>query len=202
MPTPPRAWTTERLVASPASVADAEALFAEYAGDGEVARYMTWRPHQRVDETVAFLRGCETAWTEGTAFVWVLRVKPSTAAVGVIEARVDPPAVNLGYALARRWWRQGLMSEAVGHVIAWAFEQREIHRVWATCDVENVASARLLERVGMQREGVLRRWIVHPNLGDEPRDCLCYAIVKAGGNQCSSDQGASCDSVLRFSRRS
>jgi RimJ/RimL family protein N-acetyltransferase len=50
--------------------------------------------------------------------------------------------------------------------------------VWATCDVENLASARVLERVGMTREGVLRRWTVYPNLGDTPRDCLCYSIVK------------------------
>jgi len=55
-----------------------------------------------------------------------------------------------------------------------------IYRVWATCDVDNVASARLLERVGMEREGVLRRWLVHPNLSEAPRDCLCYSIVKAG----------------------
>jgi ribosomal-protein-alanine N-acetyltransferase len=52
--------------------------------------------------------------------------------------------------------------------------------VWATCDVDNVASARLLERVGMEREGVLRQWLVHPNLSEAPRDCLCYSIVKAG----------------------
>jgi RimJ/RimL family protein N-acetyltransferase len=41
------------------------------------------------------------------------------------------------------------------------------------------ASARLLERVGMQREGVLRRWQIHPNVAATPRDCYCYAIVKA-----------------------
>jgi RimJ/RimL family protein N-acetyltransferase len=44
--------------------------------------------------------------------------------------------------------------------------------------VDNVASARLLESVGMQREGILRRWIFHPNISDSPRDCLCYAVVK------------------------
>jgi RimJ/RimL family protein N-acetyltransferase len=44
--------------------------------------------------------------------------------------------------------------------------------------VENLASARLLESIGMKREGVLRRWIVHPNISDEPRDAVCYAIVK------------------------
>jgi len=99
---------------------------------------------------------------------------------GVIEIRVGTSTVDLGYALARRWWRQGLMSEAVAAVVAWALAQPTIYRVWATCDIDNVASARLLERVGMEREGVLRRWLVHPNLSNAPRDALCYSIVKAG----------------------
>jgi RimJ/RimL family protein N-acetyltransferase len=38
----------------------------------------------------------------------------------------------------------------------------------------------VLERVGMEREGILRRWLVHPNVSETPRDCLCYLIVKTG----------------------
>jgi ribosomal-protein-alanine N-acetyltransferase len=71
------------------------------------------------------------------------------------------------------------MSEAVTPH-EWSFGATDDLRVWATCDVDNVASARLLERVGMEREGVLRQWLVHPNLSEAPRDCLCYSIVKAG----------------------
>ena len=70
------------------------------------------------------------------------------------------------------------MKEAVTGLVQWALAQPEIFRVWAVCDAENVASARLLESVGMQREGTLRRWILHPNVSDSPRDCLCYAVVK------------------------
>jgi len=48
----------------------------------------------------------------------------------------------------------------------------------AVCDVENIASARVMEKAGLSREGVLRRWLVHPNLGPEPRDCYGYARVR------------------------
>ncbi len=96
----------------------------------------------------------------------------------MLEIRVAASAVNLGYALARRWWRHGFMTEALTPVVQWAVAQPSIYRVWATCDVDNLASARVLERVGMMREGVLRRWLVHPNVSDAPRDCLCYSIVK------------------------
>jgi RimJ/RimL family protein N-acetyltransferase len=62
--------------------------------------------------------------------------------------------------------------------VDWALTQPTIYRVWATCDVDNLASARLLEKIGMQREGLLRRWIIPPNISEVPRDCWCYAKTK------------------------
>jgi RimJ/RimL family protein N-acetyltransferase len=179
MATPEPTWNTSRLMARPAATADADVIFENYARDPAVAKYMIWTPHRSVDDTIAFLQRCERAWADGSAFPWTLWTKDDGAFVGLIEIRIRGSAVDLGYALARRWWRQGLMSEALTSVVQWALAQREIYRVWATCDVDNVASARVLERVGMTREGVLRRWLVHPNVSSEPRDCFCYSVVKA-----------------------
>jgi ribosomal-protein-alanine N-acetyltransferase len=183
MVTPEKTWETHRLVARPASSADADALFEHYGCDPAVARYMTWRPHQDVEETRNFLRRCEAAWVDGSAFPWCLWMKGSGEFGGMLEIRVRGSAVDLGYALSRRWWRQGFMTEALRHIVQWSLAQPEIYRVWATCDVENVASARVLERVGMDREGVLRRWLIHPNVSATPRDCLCYAVVKTGDSR-------------------
>jgi len=179
MTRPDSTWETARLVARPATSADAEILFEHYASDPAVAKYMTWRPHRGLGETIEFLRRCEGVWADGSAFPWSLWLKGSGEFAGLLEIRVHGNKVDLGYALSRRWWRQGLMSEALKVVVQWALAQPEIYRVWATCDIENVASARVLERVGMEREGVLRQWLVHPNMSDVPRDCLCYAIVKS-----------------------
>ena len=167
-----RTWETSRLLAKPAAVSDARVIFDDYARDPAVATYMTWKPHRSVDDTIEFLRRCERVWAEGSAFPWSLWHKPDGALAGLIEVRPGAHGADLGYALARRWWRQGLMSEAVTSVVHWALGQPTIYRVWAVCDVENLASARLLEKVGMEREGVLR------NMGAEPRDCLCYSIVR------------------------
>ena len=83
-----------------------------------------------------------------------------------------------GYVLGQKFWRQGLMAEALRHVVDWSLSQPEIYRAWAFCDAENPASARVMEKAGMQREGVLRRWHICPNLGPEPRDCIVCAKVK------------------------
>jgi len=77
------------------------------------------------------------------------------------------------------YWHHGYATEAGRAVIAWAADLPEVYRVWAVCDVENPASARVLEKLGMSREGVLRRWIIHPNISSEPRDCYVYSKVRS-----------------------
>ncbi|ORU94795.1 MAG: hypothetical protein A6F72_09225 [Cycloclasticus sp. symbiont of Poecilosclerida sp. N] len=59
-----------------------------------------------------------------------------------------------------------------------AFEIEGVHRIWAVCDSENKASKRAMEKSGMNYEGLLKSWLVHPNMGNEPRDCYCLSIVK------------------------
>jgi RimJ/RimL family protein N-acetyltransferase len=144
MTEPPANWETERLVLRPATRADAPLDFATCTSDFEVSRYMTWRPHRSVAETERFMVRCEEAWKARTAFPWSLRLKSDSSYAGILEARMKRHAVDIGYVLARRLWRRGLMSEAVCGLIDWALAQPEICRVWAICDVDNVASARLL----------------------------------------------------------
>jgi [ribosomal protein S5]-alanine N-acetyltransferase len=86
----------------------------------------------------------------------------------MIEIRINQYKADLGYVLVKLKWGKGYMPEAMQALIDWALGQNEIYRVWAICDVENVASARVMEKVGMQKEGVLRRWLIHPNIAKEP----------------------------------
>jgi ribosomal-protein-alanine N-acetyltransferase len=70
------------------------------------------------------------------------------------------------------------MPEAAQAVSDYVLEQPAMYRVWAVCDVDNTASARVMEKIGMQREGLMRRGVLHPNISSEPRDCWLYAKVK------------------------
>ena len=62
--------------------------------------------------------------------------------------------------------------------VASSLDGGRAYRAWATCDVENPASARVMEKAGMIREGVLKRWHVCPTIGYEPRDCYVYAKTR------------------------
>jgi RimJ/RimL family protein N-acetyltransferase len=108
----------------------------------------------------------------------VLLRKQDEQLIGMAQIQIDRFKANIGYVLARSEWGKGYMPEAAKALLDWAMNRREIYRVWAVCDVENTASARVLEKIGMKREGTLSRWIIHPNVSDEPRDCYCYALVK------------------------
>jgi RimJ/RimL family protein N-acetyltransferase len=175
---PPKIFKTERLRLRKAKLVDAEAIFRQYAQDPEVTKYVSWRAHQSIDETREYMRMCLLAWDVAKAFHWVIELQEDKQVIGMIVARVNAEKWELGFVLARAHWGRGYMTEAVQSIVAWALKQKDIFRVWAVCDIDNKASARVMEKAGMLREGVLRRWSVHPNLSDEPRDSYCYAITK------------------------
>ncbi len=169
---------TQRLILRRPRSEDAPLIFERYHRDTEVSRYLQWRPASVIDQTNMFLERCQGAWDSGEAFPLVITPKGDDRPIGMIELRTRGHSVDIGYVLARAYWNRGYMTEAVCAVADWALNQPGVYRVWAVCDVENTASARVLEKAGFQREGTLRRWLIHPNVSSEPRDCFCYAIVR------------------------
>jgi RimJ/RimL family protein N-acetyltransferase len=175
----PEILETQRLLLRRPRAADADALFSAYAQDREVTRYLIWTPHDSVETTRAFVTDCENRWKTGNDFPYVLTGKSDgAAALGMIDIRTSGHRADLGFVLAREHWGRGLMPEALSALIAHALAQPFIYRIQATCDVENRASARALQKAGLTREGLLRRYIIHPNISPEPRDSLLYAVTK------------------------
>lgn len=171
-------FETDRLTLRPPVLEDAQAVFRNYARDPQVSRYLTWRPHSDVAQTEKFLKSCIDRSDSETHLFWVITFRGSGEAIGMISAFREGHKAGIGFALARRYWGQGIMTEAARCVTGWLRRSPEIYRIWAARDIENRASARVLEKLGLQREGVLRRWIVHPNISPEPRDSLLYAWVR------------------------
>lgn len=175
---PPEQIETERLILRKPRMEDAPEIFSAYAQDPVVTRYMTWRPHKNVEETYRIRELALKYWDEGKAYSYVITLKNSNSAIGMIAMHPEGFKVSIGYVLAQAHWGKGYMTEAALVVISWLLKQPDVYRVFATCDVDNAASARVMEKIGMQREGLLRKYIVHPNISNEPRDSYIYAIVK------------------------
>lgn len=175
---PPEMFATQQLTLRQPRLSDADDIFDNYAADPEVTRYVTWQPYNVRSEVVPFLQSRLARWDSGEEFSWVITRPQEDRVIGMIACRVREHAADIGYVISRKYWNRGYTTEAAKTIIDWASNLEFIYRVWAVCDVENKASSRVLEKIGMQREGILRRYIVHPNVSPEPRDCFVYSKIR------------------------
>jgi len=175
----PAEVVTERLHLRPPSEADAERIFTRYAQDVQVCRYMSWTPHRSMDDTHDYLQRVVTDNNQGVSAGYLIFSRASGALLGSVGGSYQGPSrMQFGYCLARNAWGQGYATEAARAFVNAAMSQPDMWRVQALCDLENRASARVLEKAGLTLEGVLRRYLEMPNLGEEPRDMYCYAVVR------------------------
>lgn len=156
---------------------DAEAIF-EYGSDPEVARYADWPIRTTIDPIVESLRERSAQWESGAEFYWVITLPTEDRAIGSVACRVVQHSAEFGFLLNRRCWGNGFATSASRAIVEWVLSVPSIWRVWATCDTENLASVRVLEKAGLSREGTLRRWAVRPNISSEPRDAFIYSRIR------------------------
>jgi ribosomal-protein-alanine N-acetyltransferase len=174
----PETFRTARLFLRPIAMADAGPIFTAYARNPEVGQFLIWRPNRTRGDIESYIRSClDTPPHRARTYVMQGR-KDSVIRGGLDLRQADRHRLEFGYVLARAFWGQGLMTEALTEVVRWGLEQPAIFRISAVCDVENVGSARVMEKSGLIKEGLLRRFLIHPSMGTEPRDCFSYARVR------------------------
>ena len=149
-----------RLVLRPFQECDLEA-FAAYRSDPEVARYQSWNAPFSTVQARAFLdeQRQEHMGMPGMWFQLAVERIHEPGLIGDCAFQVladDLSQAQIGFTFSRPHQKQGYASEAVTRLLGYLFDQLRLHRVSATCDAENTASFRLLERVGMRREA---HWI-------------------------------------------
>ena len=107
----PEKLETDRYVLRRVRVGDAQSIFDAYAADHDVTKYLAWRPHEDVRNTVEFLEAASMDWDVGASFASVAfhRDRPGDL-LGSFEARVDGHCVNFGYVLKASAWKNGCAS--------------------------------------------------------------------------------------------
>ena len=174
----PERVETKRLVLRKPAVADADEVYARYASDVEVSRYLAWRLHQSADMTRSFLQFSDQEWDRWPAGPYLIESKADGRLIGGTGLAFETAyRASTGYVLARDAWGQGFATEAVEAVVD-VGRSVGLVRLYALCHVDHDRSARVLERTGFVREGVLRRYLEFPNLAPgAPADVYCYARV-------------------------
>jgi ribosomal-protein-alanine N-acetyltransferase len=148
--------------------------------DMRVVRYMLlplFTTRQAADE---FIREAQ-AETAGDypvrSLVRSIVFQDSGVLVGLCGLAVDRDGLQgeAWYLLDPDYWGKGLTTEAVRQLLSFGFSQLKLHRIWATCLPQNPASARVLKKLGMRREGYLRK---HLRIHGQWQDCFLYAMLR------------------------
>jgi RimJ/RimL family protein N-acetyltransferase len=166
---------TERLLLRAPGPDDLRLIFDRYASDVEVTRYLSWPRHTSLDDTRAFLEFSNSEWSRwptGPLLAFSLADGTLLGGTGLVFETPDRAAT--GYVLARDAWGKGYATEALRAMTELAAELG-VRRLHAICHAQHRASWRVMEKCGFQREGILTRHTVFPNLSPEPEDVLSYA---------------------------
>ena len=173
---PSKEITLAKLDLRPPRVSDAEEIFMSYAGNKEATRYLSWKTKENISEVEDFVRRVALGWEANHSYTWLALENKSI--IGCIAFRPARTGYEIGYVITPARWGSGLGTELVSGMIAIGLSDPAVQRIWAYCDTENRASIKLLEKVGMEKEGLLKKWGSSPNLGAGPRDQFIYAKIR------------------------
>lgn len=173
---------TDRLQLRPFASGDASALFALHSS-ARVLRYWDAPPWDDRERAHRFLEACARLAEEGSgARVAVERVADGVFIGWCSLTRWNPEhrSASMGYCYDESAWGHGYATEAARGLLAWAFRSLDLNRVQAETDTRNLASARVLEKVGFVREGTLREDCV---VNGETSDSWVYGLLRRDWEQ-------------------
>lgn len=167
----------ERILVEELTLTDAEAV-AQIFSDLEVVRYLAL-PVQTLEDVRTFLRSATAEAYSQQRGQYHLKISLRSTSELVGTARIGINSIehrrgDVGYAIRRELWGQGLATEALGRLLKFGFEALNLHRIEAIHPPDNIASGRVMTKVGMHREALLRH---HRLVKGDWWDSIQYAIL-------------------------
>ncbi len=151
---------TDRLILRPFVAEDAEDMYRNWTSDPEVTKFLTWPAHASVEIAIMLLNDWIPRYADGGYFNWAIEWKENGRVIGnisVVRLREDIDEAEIGYCMSKDYWGRGIMPEALKAVMDYLFDTAGMNRVSACHDANNPKSGRVMEKVGMKLEGVLRQ---------------------------------------------
>jgi ribosomal-protein-alanine N-acetyltransferase len=173
--TGPLQYETDRLRLVRPYPADADEVFARYASDPVVTKYLGWPRHRTVEDTRGFLAWSDQQWLRFPAGPYLIRARADDRLLGSTGFTFnDEGSAMIGYVLARDAWGLGFGTEALSGVIDIA-RTIGVHGLYAFCHPGHAASIRVLEKCRFVRDDSSVVTMTFPNLeGAVDIDVLCY----------------------------
>jgi [ribosomal protein S5]-alanine N-acetyltransferase len=172
----PATLETSRLLLRTPADADADDVFARYASDEDVTRYVGWPRHRSVDDTRGFLAFSRAEWERNPAGPYLIHARADGRLLGGTGLSFETgDCAMTGYVLARDAWGQGYATEALQAMLRLA-PTLGVRCLFALCHADHRPSWRVLEKCGLVREAPAR--VEFPNLAPgQSLDAFRYAIA-------------------------
>lgn len=171
--------TSERLLLRRFVLADAEAMFHNWASDEEVCRFLTWPPHRNTAVTRTILQDWINQYEQPNFYQWAIAWKQNPqepiGCISVVSQNEELDMVHIGYCIGRSWWHQHVTSEAFTAIIPYLFEEVKANRIETRHDPDNPNSGRVMLSCGLTYEGTARE-ADRSNRGIV--DACCYSLLK------------------------
>ena len=169
---------TERLILRKLRLEDAKDIF-EYASDPEVSKYVTWETHKSIEDSINFIKSSLANYNKKEVIDWGIVYKENNKLIGTcgyfLWALEQHSRAEIGYVIGKKYWGKGIMTEAVKEAIKFGFEKMNLNRIQAMCLPDNIGSYRVMEKVGMKYEGVIREYIY---IKGKFQDLKLYSILR------------------------
>lgn len=126
----------------------------------EVVRYTPLEPFQSIQDVIREWNWHHSIFAEQSGLRWVIEDTSSAKVIGTcgyLQYEKAHRRIELGYDLSPQYWRRGVMTEVAQCVLSFGFRELGVNRVEAKIEPENIASERLLLRLGFQKEGMMRQ---------------------------------------------
>lgn len=173
---------TDRLILRRMTIEDQHDLF-EYASDPELTKYTIWDYHKTLENSIQYLQLILEQYENKQVSNWAIVLKSNQKMIGTCGFVYWAPEhhrAEVGYALSRKYWNRGLMSEAIQELISFGFAHMDLNRIEARCNIANMGSERIMQKMGMTFEGTIREQLL---IKGQFEDIKQYAILKKDLNQ-------------------
>lgn len=171
--------TTPRLLIREFTIDDVNAYHSIFT-DPEVTKYISWGPYTSVDQTKNFIvrvvEDQKKIPRKSYEFAIVSQSTGELIGYTILQVNISNRSAERAIYLKQTEWNKGLATEAQSAMLDFGFNQLGLHRIWATCDPNNVSSKRMMEKTSMTYEGRLResRWSPRDQTY---RDALLFSIL-------------------------
>lgn len=143
---------TERLKLRPIKIEEAEHVYNTWTSDDEVSRYMRWSMHRSVEETKQWIMMERENCKKDNYFDWGIELKETGKLIGSMGAHYVPELdrYEIGYGIAKKYWRQGLVTEGVRGMLNYLVNKKGIKKFVASHAKQNPASGAVMQKVGFR----------------------------------------------------